>query len=1035
MSTDLIGMHRISLVGREKDIDRVFQIVSSAEKHNIPALVFIQGMGGIGKTALLEEIRNRISHRVDAVIGKNIDLFHLENQTSFGFCSALVDAVPELDNYFDKFKKLLRDFHDAQDHDRTVEANKVWLDAESEFILALSKASKKKGRIWFLLDTAEILDFQQSLYSGKDDPAAEHVAEWLVRVLPKLNNPSLVFLVAGRPSKNLEKSFSLRIRKKLLGWKVENPLDLNPLSPEACRDYLVEVAAYLEKNKVDGAESIRGYLQEYGYQALRRETGGQPLYLAMVSDILKTSGTLPEGFYEQERSEGAENIRSQVLADHFMNLRAPIGLTLRAMAILHKGVDAELLAQVMRINEETAQDFLRRIERLALVKRREGDDPRRWFLHDEVYDLYARRNNYPADTFENIKVYYEHFMKDLDRLMHEHSLMLSRYQSRRQMAKIELMHYTLWFDAWRGFAEYFSQSCSNLSVRIGNWENLLEREFIRTKEWLERLDRFPKELETYVIWDGQIRRVERESIKKENNALNLLESIHEEETTPDFCKAYLWYVRGMMNIRGQKYPATVPDPDDDLKKAENFLRTPLPNEGLKKANQVLKAFVENYFGYVARRAGQYKNAVREYQKAAVLMRLYDLDGLSGVLTNQGYAMSMLGLDRRAQETAREAYEVARKSNSLRDQVRALNVRANAETLAGNIQNGTRMAKQALDTLRLSPEERLEALIYVSLGRSLRYEWNQSLGEANGIVENANYNLLFQSLVYFESTDFVLEKTSLGVELPVIPRGAIDILKDTTDAENLSAARNECGCLWREVAWAFRKRYGENDKRTIDAESLAQSRLEEAAGIQKISKSDEVERLKAFYDLVMNIGGSPYWPALALANLAWHQLYQNSSPEGVEQACKFVEKAIKIVGKENHIWFDHEPDVNYDDADVMLWGALGKMEMARGYTALRSWRIKEKIDEDRLEIAVFHIARALEYNYLIGQTNFNMKRAEIGLENRIRQSVDWQKVLLPRFYKYALEVAPKLGIKNERQPRVLRWLDERYGDKDLWLGGV
>lgn len=1035
MATDLMGMHRISLVGRETDIEQISRIVRSAERVNIPALVLIQGQGGIGKTALMEEVRNRMAYRTDVVVSKTIDLFHLENQTSFGFCSSMVEAVPELELFFVRFKKMLRDFHDAQDHDRSIEANKIWVEAEHEFILALSKASRGKSRIWFLLDTAEVLDFQQLGNSERDDPASEHVAEWLLRVLPKLNNPALVFLIAGRPSKQADKSFSLLIKKKLSGWKAEDPIELKPLTAEACREYLVEIASYLESKGANGAESIRGYLKEYGYQALRRETGGKPLFLAMVSDILKTGGTLPEGFYEQDQTDGTENFRNQILADHFMNLRAPIGLTLRSMAILHKGVDAELLAQVMRIDEDTARDYLSRIERLTLVKRREGDEPRKWFLHDEVYDLYARRSEYPEDTFENIKIYYERFMKNLDRLMLERSLLLSRYQSRRQMAKIELMHYTLWFHAWRGYAEYFSQSCNNLSTRNGNWENLLEREFIRTKDWLERLGRFPKELEAYVVWDGRIRKVERESIKDNNVAGVLLEKIQEDETTPSFCEAYLWYVRGMLIIRGQKDTGKSVYPKNELNKAEECLRKQMPDDGLKKAEQVLKAFIENYYGYVARRAGQYKTAVREYQKAAVLMRLYDLDGLSGVLTNQGYAMSMLGLDRRAQETAREAYDVAKKSNSVRDQVRALNVRANSETLAGNIQNGTKMARQALALLRLSPEARLEALIYVSLGRALRYEWNQSLGDANGVVENANYNLIFQALAYFENTDFVNEKTQVDIELPEIPRGAIEILKDTTDVENLSAARNECGCLWREAAWVFQKKYGGMDKRTIDAESLALSRLEEAAGIQKVSKMDEPERLQAFNVLVKNIGGSPYWPALALANLAWHKFYQNFSPEDVEQACQFVEKAIDLAGKGNHIWFDHEPDVDNEDADVMLWGALGKMEMTRGYAALRGWRTEEKIEENRLEKAVFHIARALEYNYLIGQTNFNMKRAEIGLENRIRQSVDWQKILIPKFYKYALGVAPKLGIKGDRQPRILRWLDERYGDKDLWLGGV
>ncbi len=66
-------------------------------------------------------------------------------------------------------------------------------------------------------------------------------------------------------------------------------------------------------------------------------------------------------------------------------------------------------------------------------------------------------------------------------------------------------------------------------------------------------------------------------------------------------------------------------------------------------------------GYQNRREGKYQNAHRYYQESAARMRRLGLSGVDGVLTNQAYAMSMLGFDRRAYETAREAAEMAQQN--------------------------------------------------------------------------------------------------------------------------------------------------------------------------------------------------------------------------------------------------------------------------------------------------------------------------------------------------------------------------------------
>ncbi|MEW6030732.1 MAG: AAA family ATPase [Chloroflexota bacterium] len=1031
MVSDLMGMHRIELIGREKYIKQILQIASIAERRGSAAFIYIEGEGGIGKTALLEEIRRRLMGRQRVIVANQlIDLYHLDYQTSYGFSEAVAAALSDEQAEFEKFMDRIKEFHEARNHGQTEQAGRLWNEAEREFAATLRRISERQ-QVWIWLDTAEVLHIDHSALSEETEMAPEHVSKWLLKVMPQFTRHKLVFLTAGRPPEAKGEGFFAFV-KRIHGWVVEDPIKLWPLEPEECRDYLAEVATYLEKNKADGFNGIRNYLSKYGYNPLHRETEGRPLYLAMVSDILRTGGTLPEGFYLTEKVGDSKKTEDQaILTDHFLKLRSPIGITLRAMAMLHKGVDSDLLARVMLIGKDEAERNLGLVDKLTLVKRRQGDVPRPYFLHDEIYDLYARRafpDRERKTTYQYIRDYYDWTMEQLDRDMRRYPYLLTRYQNRRRMAQIEMMHYALWFYPWLGFAEYFAQSGNALSMHVNDWDLLLENEFQRTQAGLERAGRFPEELRHYIQWDERIRAIERVSIKPgaSQKAREMLDKLRVDESAPAFSKAYWWFLQGMMSARGQaQNTASLSNPDVALDEAEKWIHASVPDIGLEKAVKVLRAFIENYRGYSARRAGKYEMAMKHYQRAAAIMRQYDLGGLSGVLSNQAYAMSMLGFDRRARETAREAYEVAQRANSPRDQIRALNVRASVETLAGDAKIGEKCARQGLEILHLNPEPRLEALVYVSLGRACRYAWNQALGEAFGEPGVADRQPIMEGLTYFEGEEYVKDVLKWNLETPVVEHGAIELLSSTPDAENLSAARNECGCLWREVAWILRHAHSERDEKVMRTGQIAETRLKQAAGVQDVTEQEWLEAVKK---QVRKMGGSPYWPALALANLAWHYHYQRRPSEEVERICAFVEEVIESTVGSSYLWREALPNVLREEADAMIWAALGKMEMARGYESLRKWR-KEPI---KLEDAIRHIALAMEYNYLIGQTSFNMRRAEMGLENRIRQSENWERKLLPLFYERALQVTPRLGLPVGKAPRLLRWLEERYGSSEDWI---
>ncbi len=102
-------------------------------------------------------------------------------------------------------------------------------------------------------------------------------------------------------------------------------------------------------------------------------------------------------------------------------------------------------------------------------------------------------------------------------------------------------------------------------------------------------------------------------------------------------------------------------------------------------------------------------------------------------------------------------------------------------------------------------------------------------------------------------------------------------------------------------------------------------------------------------------------------------------------------------------------------------------MLRGYEALRVWRKQP----GKVEEGVRHIILSLEYDYLTGQSTWNARRAFAGLEKRIRQSAHWETELLPQICRALIELEKRWGKSGERDLRLRKWLQERFGNPEKW----
>ena len=210
------------------------------------------------------------------------------------------------------------------------------------------------------------------------------------------------------------------------------------------------------------------------------------------------------------------------------------------------------------------------------------------------------------------------------------------------------------------------------------------------------------------------------------------------------------------------------------------------------------------------------------------------------------------------------------------------------------------------------------------------------------------------------------------------------------------------------------------------------RLEQASGVNNIARKNWADVVMG---IINEIGGSYYWPVLALTNLGWHYLYLDPYPyqekkydKEIDEITSFIEHFVPdkyLLAKREKL------QASWGGTDVLLFATLGKLEMLRGYQTLRLWRNDGKVLDKALE----HISLALEYNYLAGpeQDTYNSRRAEMGFETRIKNSKNWQTDLLPKLFAAESIVGKKLiDEKKITKRHVLLWLERRYGPAPLWI---
>jgi tetratricopeptide (TPR) repeat protein len=1022
--TDFRGATRIPLIGRRAFLQDAERRIQQGGTH----LLYFEGMGGIGKTALLEAILKRSRESGDGdrparghIAGEIIDLYHVDVHTPEGLIQQIIEVMGK--QLFIQTRSIV----EALDQARSV-GN---MDVAQEKARAMRQtfleefAGLAREGIVLAFDTTEVLEYERDPFQaelGEEVPILS-TGEWLFKsFLPKLQG-NILLLLAGRPDGVAERLDALRQANPRLQLR---HVHLAALSEEETKEYLITVArAEGEWGDTDAAARLWAFSEERG-DVVHFLTGGRPILLALVADMVAHGWALPPSFgrtIEELRQREAEAWWPDVekaLVIRIQESPSPIGETIRAMAWLRKGTTPELLAQVMDLttaddtwDTETTKDHLRQVADLTLVKVRPNEG--RVFLHDEMYALLEKHVLRECSEEERTRVYhailgyYDVLADALESRVAQTSFLSPLSHARLRHAYVENMHYRLCYRPSQGFAMFFWLAEEALNGRDIEMDMLLRSELLRTVGLLQQhgslegLDPEEVEIDTAVRWGARMLFFRNDP----NRALQVFARVHKRwskefekyELTRTHLQLYLaatrieqaregdWQAaRELLHRIEQRTDQMLNGPPTPSAIKTLFWWARDPQAALSASTaedhlwrvRTMKAAALNYEGYLDRQQGRYAAAVEHYQAATMLQRRLGMASLAPTLTALAHTMVLMGQFHHARLLAQEAERWAKRSGKEYVLAQALNARALVEEYNGRPGEALQYADRALKIAEGLRASQVRGLIYLTRARAHRHLFLTGEGPDR-------------------------ETRVLGEALKEANQ-AVNLLKNTPP--DRVAALIERGCMHREIA---RIHY-------------LQHRAPQAVGAARKSQED-LERagtLAQALDLLDQ-------QALAWTNLGWLWYYTGQ----IDEAHEALKRTFSSIPPD-YLFAARgslppmAQETRKREARLPFWSTLGKAEMLRAYIALdqAAMATNEAEREENLKQAVRHTTLSLAYNEQVAGEYF-VTRAEEGLHTRILQD----NLGIGSLHRYAQQVAEAQDL--EQPTRFQQFLTRMFGPEDLW----
>jgi tetratricopeptide (TPR) repeat protein len=346
-------------VDRQEELGVIQQAVSVMGK---PQAVLIDGPGGIGKTRLLQKVREDYGSASSLVISEVLDLYDPELRIPARWEHRVAGQIKEGTVAFAEFWVQYRDLLELESRGVSAETLARARDRVGEaFIGGFNRVAAEK-RIVLLLDTLEEVQVVGALWP------------YLLGLMGRLDN--VVWVVAGRRCEEVRSDVERKLGVQSVRW-----LSLRVFDQAAADAY------FNEYFKTPSVVSLDPEMRE----KVRLLTGGSPILIALAITWLENELPLPE--LEEASVDGLNAIEGtqefdalkekvkQALVKHLLTFGDAVDNVVLNMAWVERRFNADILNYLMGISEA---DVLKKLEHLPFVKIRPGEN---YVLHDEMRDM------------------------------------------------------------------------------------------------------------------------------------------------------------------------------------------------------------------------------------------------------------------------------------------------------------------------------------------------------------------------------------------------------------------------------------------------------------------------------------------------------------------------------------------------------------------------------------------------------------------------------------------------------------------------
>lgn len=965
LSTDqLNGLYAIpELVGRKDILEKFERILRGPS--TAPRLVFLHGVGGIGKTRLLQKALEMARDMGNCRVADSVlDFYHIGLHTPIGLSQAIYEALPS-SGHFKAYASAYSALNRARLSGDVVKLNDLRNDAIEKFDQDLKRLGTTQ-RVVMVLDTAERIVY--GLEKWTDEIPFAESWNWLVEHLPAWQN--IIVFVAGRD----EAKPAIAQLKKNNSELVEEINEVEPFNLQESLQYFDAVTKLFEEKKdYQLAERIKNLPTEFKRGAHSYSRQGRPILLSLFVDYLSFPG---EGEVEKLLRVKPDNNWNdddywqyeESLIKRFQETER--GQTLIALGRVPKGADDDLLALLLKIAPAEARRRLHEVRTLSVVKTR--PEGQRTFLHDEMYALLQRHiYDFPYDSenqkvaFEIIKDYYKKQRELVSERLNELYAPVEEYgrenldlkelgktHTQYQALLAEIMYYYLRYDLGRGFRNYYRFSHEAIMARDMLMDLQLQAELlsyisrppapileadISVKMILESLKTRPP-ARAWALGDYK------SGVNEAHTLIKKFEKTWQKDYPPLLAALHAW-AASLHILRSEK---------GDLDEGEKHIRQVF---SLLDADEVHKPFAEQSLpdtllwykkviaslayrihGYLNRVEGFIPQSVAEYQKAAALLRELDLRiEMATTKNDMGFAQAERGEWHDGRANVRHALKLRRELGSRIPVALSLNTLAAIDVREGEAQyaSACQNSGRALSIFRAFSHQRGIAMALVTLAEATR----RLAGTAPLLSDTERIKYLREARDY--------------------AREAKAIFEEQKETSRQVEALIEIGTTCRD--WIHRLK--ESPQAGDDPARLKRESKEALQEAAQLAKSINLihRRVDAF------------------VNLAWLEYYLLEKNDIVSEETEIV-KAIRLAE-------DAFPSEDEMRKQPQMFGQKGKLFLLKGHLAFREFQqtrqktakgMPEEIVKTLKSMAE-NYAQALEFNREFALDYQGMRQAKNSMD--------------------------------------------------------